>query len=413
MPEGFYITCECGYEVYLPAANVDTEQDCINCGAALDTRPTSIKLEKDSAALEFIAPLEETGYVDPDARRSGPRSPFEDDDSLDLPREPRVRPKETPVPKDSTPDHAASLFEDPDDDIEEQLVSHRPDPSLIRNYHGAEHKAAYQGNTETDTCPQCGNVFRGDWDKQKVAGAIICYICSNQATDAIPERLKQDRSVAPNHDTQSNNWSMSVNTEIPSGPIEEKFWLFDPESENFRRMIWVLAFGMIALTIFVMIFTDSVPAPSQSSDKYSTTAGSAEEVSLPGWANAVYWAWRIFIVFMGQFLSIYVVLSWTDRLPHEKLSGNILTIGYAMFLLTLVTIVYFGLATTVGESMMGRVLIMMVRVITGFPMIWILISVLDFRIRDFFYLIFITGFVYSFLNLISMFVYAGLANVAL
>jgi hypothetical protein len=42
-----------------------------------------------------------------------------------------------------------------------------------------------------------------------------------------------------------------------------------------------------------------------------------------------------------------------------------------------------------------------------------MISTLDFRIRDFFYLVFISGFVHSFLYLISLAVYAGLAKIAL
>lgn len=428
MPDGFYITCECGYELYIPEADVGTEQECINCGAELDTHPSAVSAEKESAKEDVVAPLEVSSFVDSEHseyKNPTASSPFEDDGEPDAPApltpQP-VAPATPPLQPKDPPDYAASIFEDDSDEEEERLAAvNRPDPSLIRTYHDPEHTAAYQGNTETETCPRCGNVYRGDWDKQQIGGKTICYICSNQAVDGIPERLKQKRPIAPNPVTQNQNWSASVNTEIPEGPVEEKFWLFDPESNEFRIMIYVLAFGMIILTLFLVVFTD-MDMPSQSDQsiaEYESEAGTTidgEEVvepELPGWATSIYWAWRVFIIFAGQFLSIYVVLMLTDRLPHGNIIKDFVVVGYTMLLLGIVTAIYFAFASTIGQTMMGPLLMMIVNVVCLLPCIWIMINVLGFRIRDFLYLMFISGFVHSFLHLISLFFYAGLAKVAL
>ncbi|MFP6596286.1 MAG: hypothetical protein VCC01_02415 [Candidatus Hydrogenedentota bacterium] len=414
MADGFYITCGCGYELYIPEADIGTEQECINCGADLDTHPSAVSTEKDSAKEDVLAPPEVSSFVEAEhSPYTGPTvsSPFEDDDESEVPAPQSAASQTEP---EEPPDYAASIFEDDSDKAEEDAqTENTPDPSKIRTYHDPEHTAAYQGSTETETCPRCGNVYRGEWDKQLIDGETICYICSNQATEGLPERLKQDRAVAPNPVTQGQNWSGSVTAEIPEGPIEERFWLFSPESDEFRIMIYVLAFGMVFVTILLVIFGDfSPPTPSDQPIAEVQTETEAQP-ELPAWATAIYWSWRMFIMFAGQFLSIYMVLSLTDRLPHGKIIKDFVIVGYTMLLLAVMTAIYFGLASTIGQSMMGPVLMLIVNVICGLPCIWIMMNVLDFRIRDFFYLMFISGFVHSFLHLISLVVYAGLAKIAL
>jgi hypothetical protein len=423
MPEGFYITCGCGYEMRIPEADVGADQECVNCGAELDTQPSALTSEKDSAKEDVVAPLEVSSFVH-NQRPAGTKpiisSPFEDDDELGKPT-PSTPPASTPPsPRSEEPlDYAASIFEDDSDEEEESLASvKKPDPSKIRVYHDPEHTAAYQGNTETETCPRCGNVYRGDWDKNLTGGETICFICSNQAVDGLPERWKEKQPVAQNPVTQSQNWSASVNVDIPEGPIEEKFWLFNPESDEFRVMIYVLAFGMILLTLILVVFTDlEMPVQSDQSvadlESGPTVAADVAEPELPGWANAIYWSWQVFIIFAGQFLSIYMVLRLTDRLPHGKIINDFVVVGYTMLLLGMMTALYVLFASTIGRYMMGPLLMMIVNVVCLLPCIWIMRHVLDFRIRDFLYLAFISGFVHSFLYLISLFFYAGLANIAL
>ncbi|MFP6616382.1 MAG: hypothetical protein VCB26_08260, partial [Candidatus Hydrogenedentota bacterium] len=305
MADGFYITCGCGYELYIPEADVGTEQECINCGADLDTHPSAVSAEKDSAKEDIVAPPEVSSFVEAahspyaDPAVSGP---FEDDDESEVPAPQSAASQTEP---EEPPDYAASIFEDDSDKAEEDAqTENKPDPSKIRTYHDPEHTAAYQGSTETETCPRCGNVYRGEWDKQLIDGETICYICSNQATEGLPERLKQDRAVAPNPVTQGQNWSGSVTAEIPEGPIEEKFWLFSPESDEFRIMIYVLAFGMIFVTILLVIFGDFSP-PTPSDQPIAELPIEAEaQPEMSAWATAVYWSWRLFIMFVGQFMSI-------------------------------------------------------------------------------------------------------------
>ena len=72
-----------------------------------------------------------------------------------------------------------------------------PDASLIRSYEDPEHSNAYQDVQNAEACPKCGNPYRGDWDKQNINGEAMCYICSSQATEQIPERILNKPTVAP------------------------------------------------------------------------------------------------------------------------------------------------------------------------------------------------------------------------
>ena len=426
MPEGAYITCECGYELFVPAQNIGSVQDCINCGHPIDTHPRGVAPEKDSVHQEHVVPLESPSPFDTrqsEFSNSESKSPFEDDDDADtgspfdartesvVDREPGATPSlegRNQGGVDPRPDYAASIFEDVDEQVQDRADNPPPDPALLRQYRDPEHKAAYQSTTDQEKCPRCGNLFRGDWDQQKIGDETICYICSNQATDGMPDRLKEENVVVPNADLESRDWSGSVNVEIPEGPIEEKFWLYNPESRELRIMLYVLAFGTIFITAFVFMFTDSEPrVPSEG-------VVSAEPLpELPPWAVGVYYALQIFFAFIGQFFAFYLVLKLTDRLPHDHFGRDALLISGTMFMLGIFTALWFILAATIGQTLMGPVLMIMANVICMIPCILIVIHMLDFRIRDFLYLMFMTVFAQSMTGLISMFFYGALGAIAL
>lgn len=397
MPEDRYITCECGYDIYVPEAKQGSVIECLLCGADNDT---AVRLPGERTLSDIPPPRKEAP--------SPSASPFEGDDDEPVASRPSIA--EHQSDQEASP-YAASAFEDED---EEDIIddSPKPDPALIRAYHDPEHSNAYQNVHNAETCPSCGNPFRGDWDKQNVNGKTLCYICSNQATEKIPDRIIQKETVKPNPITENRGWSDSVNVDIPTGPIEEKPWFRDPESKQFKRMVYWLSTGLIVVTLIAVFTTDYSGTP-QAPTSIGAEDSTAPLPTLPQWATITYWVLVGCMGFLSQFAGFYVLLALTDRLPNGDFVGDCISIGYCMFWLTIASALYFVTAYYIAPMIMGTVLMMGVSVIFGFTLIVLVINLLDFRIRDFFYLAMINGPVYALISIPASFLYTALAKIAL
>lgn len=408
MSEDGYITCECGYEIFLPKERAGRTIECLLCGAMIDT---SQNIPGPRSVAEFDTSPPKPDRIDTPSETA---SPFEDDDA-----EERPSVSYSPIPQAAAeapdePQYNPSAFEDDDEEELDTNAPPAPDSSLIRSYEDPEHSNAYQDVQNAEACPKCGNPYRGDWDKQNINGEVMCYICSSQATESIPERILNKGAVAPDPVTAQKDWTGSVNAEIPTGPIEETFWLWDPESDRFKNMVRWLAIGLLSITILAIFTTDYSPVPQAPSSPGLVDEAQAEELpTLPRWATLSFWIIVGVMGFLGQFLSIYAVLYMTNRLPNGDFIGDVISIGYAMFWFTLVSIAFFAVAGVVSPMMMGSILMMLVAVVFGFILIVVAINMLDFRIRDFFYLAIVTGPVYGFISYPAAFIYAALAKIAL
>ena len=414
-----YITCECGYDIFLPPHLRGKIVECLMCGNEIDTsappKPAPVREEVESElAVEPEVTPSDFRIIDDTARDAwgrGSSSPFEDGDGPDpVFRSTAVGRVSEPEPEPE-PSYNPNAFADEDEE-EDAVDVNAPDPSLIRKYEGAEHTNSYQNVDESQKCPRCGNAFRGDWDKQRHGDEVICYICSNQATDTIPDRILNKEEVRENPATE-RGWAYSPSAEIPEGPIEEKFWLFDPESEGFRKMIWTMAAGLPLLTLLI-VFTEGfeVPETSPSVNQVETLERLAGDAgpTMPQWAVMTYWVIVGITGFLGQAASFYAVLWITDRLPNFDFKRDAILITYTMVLLSVVTGFYMGIAQILAGFTTGPIWMMLLAPVTFLIMVKIVMDTLDFRIRDFLYLLFISGPVHAFLALPMSFVYAALGT---
>jgi hypothetical protein len=79
-----------------------------------------------------------------------------------------------------------------------------------------------------DTCPQCGNAYRGDWDRVETRQGMVCHHCSVLTTEAVPDLAhltgptELDIEEAPN-------------LEPPPKMLSIGAWTLDPESASFKR----------------------------------------------------------------------------------------------------------------------------------------------------------------------------------
>ena len=428
MKKDFYIECGCGYKTYFTAIEIGTTQACFNCGASLDVdRPTENQVLNTPTFNEeaFATPKR----VAPPKTYS---SPFEDEDdedpdSTDLPMSASFasigRYVETPeLPLDPDYAQASDAFEDDDTVHPTTPTQLPPDPNLIRQYEGAEHTNRYQKVDDAATCPRCGNPYRGDWDKQTINGEEMCYICSNQATDGMPKRDHIKKFSGTDLLEEGPKQIAQLDRDIPmtdshAGGIE-KFWLFDPESDNFRTMLYVLSFGTIILTVFLVLFTDSItPPPSQADYTAAQAANPVQAPPLPILGRFILMIWKVFSV-MGTLVgSVYLVLNLTDRMPHDKFSRDITLITLAVAPYIIGEIIIGAMVVAMGgdylTESLGRAIAVFIRIAGALITIITLTNLLDFRIRDFFYMLIIDGFVAWLFTLAGLFVYAGIAQLVL
>ena len=210
MPDSYGVICTCGYTTLVRDYDFGSEIECANCGAELDVDESSavpVSPRDDSAQLEggYDRGLSESPQVVQNPSEAGLEegapSPFDEEMERS-----ELRPDEYGQPPSPAP--ARSPFEEDEPEEEETL---RSGPFTLEPAPEAE-DASFQelmeaerpkeGNRhviiETDSpldkktgemCGDCGRAIRGDWDRFETADGVICYVCSNQATHGMPERL--------------------------------------------------------------------------------------------------------------------------------------------------------------------------------------------------------------------------------
>jgi cytochrome c-type biogenesis protein CcmH/NrfF len=415
MSDDLYITCECGYEIQVSPDALGTTLECINCGLDVEISEEAARRHR-TIHQPGVGTQRNTSRdsLDPEEEPSIPLAPFDptapvasasafeepEDDSDVFGTHDPWKPEGAP---------ARSPFED-ESETDEPIVSEpQPTAPSPRIFTEVTEQGAHREVGEEEKCPRCGNPYRGDWDKQITEDGELCYICSNQATDKIPERLRDgprniEENIPPPH-------GVVIQSEAGSS-----FWLLDPQSEGFRRMLWVLAVGTILLAV-VLNYTDDYEPPNVR-DAYITEAEApavdeAPPPELPGWANAIYWTWQVVAGMGGIFLTLYLALAFRGRLPHETIKGNVVVLGVTTLALSGVGFVLGAAYWWFGGSPLLILIVMIGSVFSVFSTIIILMRLLDFNIRDFIAAFLLFGFSQSVIQAIGMFIMWGLAAVAL
>lgn len=420
--EDIKIECDCGYVVSVPATQLESTESCINCGAVLD-------MNRVSAAKPMPA---QTPISEQAKAAATPRSPFEDPDEEEE-FKPIADDTTEPSPYTPTPDRDVNPFEDADEptdsfgDDSGTLASEadtpktytneapEPDPSKLRTFTDAEHKNAYRGVEKEELCPRCGNPYRGEWDKKETIQGEMCFICSNQAVDGVPLRLQTEAKKKAEAEEQGVLTPMGELRKKPQATTIEKQSILDTDSPTFKMFVAFLGFATILLTIYLWQTDDFQTYSERHSveDTASTEIVEEETPEVPAWMAVVILVWNIFAALVAWFLGLYVVLYLREKLPHERLSLNIMVIGWVQFVIIAFVVAAWFLLQFMNGTMLLPFFWVASFILGGFLIIKLYLNVLDFKIFDFFLFGIVFGFSQMFVQYISMFFKWGMASIFL
>ena len=369
MPERYTLICTCGYTNLVDGSAFGTSIKCFNCGAKL-------KLDEPSAAPagptgDAAAPETDSDQAPPESPPvvhsppgPGPAegrspSPFEEESERskvvqeqpeEPPPQPRVRsPFEAEETEEEQPTRGPftleSAPESEDASFAKLIEAERP---KVGSQHVIIETESSLDNKTGEKCPQCGREIRGDWDRFKTADGIICYICSNQATHGMPQRMQTEKGQ---RDLTGEDYL--IEKKPPPEP-EPAPWYLDTQSEGFRRTLWGLAIGTLLFGVYIYLFDESQPPPGQVQTMGEVVADIAQ---MPLWARGVLQAWSILTVFLSGLIAAYLVLKQFEYLPHDAFLRDMLYIGSIVFALTFMHFLLVAMGGFVGQlPMFGAIM---------------------------------------------------------
>lgn len=183
-----------------------------------------------------------------------------------------------------------------------------------------------------EQCAECGRAIRGDWDRIKTAEGVICYVCSNQATHGIPDRVIDYKDKGK----ELTEADLLIDGSAKSEPVELTPWYRDPESDEFRRAVFILAVATVVFTFAVSLTDWGSLTDEQIGVARSDNRQLGEDVaSMPGWAHGILTAWSLLSLFLSGLIATYVVLKANKWLPHHHFSLDVIQIGMIMIPLTI------------------------------------------------------------------------------
>lgn len=439
MSETLRITCPCGYENWVPAEKLGQTVACFVCGADLEVdeaaetghreMPEAAAGFEDTAAPELpFAPPARPARRDPattfeeagEEKRRAPRSPFEADDletavrpkfehapptsAPPAPSAPRPR---SPFEADAPPEDAAfrhgndeKFVADPftrelrpvpksTPSMADEMEKHRP--TERRSRHVFIDSISPHDAPTGEKCAQCGRPIRGSWDRHETHLGVLCYVCSNQATHDVPERVKAGSGMRT--ELRENELLVDPVDIRNAAAIEQDLGVTG--TSGFKKMILWMAWGVLGLAFIVWLTGWGSPAPSTSS-----TAGEPPP-PVPDFIRYIAMTVRLIGAYLGGVLAIYLVLDRDSRLPHERFLLNFLNIGALVLLMgILLFAIQFVYRFYIGDPIVG----LMFRAFGSllFFGLWIysLIKWFDFQISDFlwlwfFYMPLVQGLIYG------------------
>lgn len=314
MSDRYDITCECDYTNRVPAHALGTTRACVNCSADLFIDPEKAVAVVDKSDANHERRLR-------DAMAAGKSTEFvrrPDSSSSSALSEPdTAQPTKSPTQQPMANNPFADEDAEPDDSP--FAVPSAP-PSRVEDVEPAPSRSRYVeiptisslDKASGETCASCGRTLRGQWDRVETPEGVVCYICSNQATEFIPERIKDRPEVSLTNEP-------AVLYDVPERERTDNKTLFgiDTESEGFKRFILYIAFGTIALA-FIVYLTGAFDSPSVGTTQ-SAGGETGSDFQAPDWVGTAMLLWQFSITpFFAIFLALYFVLSMTANLPQDK-----------------------------------------------------------------------------------------------
>lgn len=393
MSERLSVVCTCGYETLVRPEQLGQTVECLMCGAELEVDEAAISGRRNVQDIqegdeENVAPelpgvpdaqpaVDEpaTTYEEAEEAVRSPRkyrSPFEDEEDEVADTLPPIEESQGDEGGDphvsasaEPPQHAPSTqnpFEAGDDEHSEAREQRRGPFSLeaapesaagtsfaelvegVRPKDRAQRNVVIPTDSPHDrptgeTCAECGRAIRGQWDRYETPNGIICYICSNQATDGVPLRMREERPEK----RELTEHDLLIDKSQPKPPEPHRPWWKDPESDEFKRALFVLALLTLGFALYVFLFGGNEPS------QVAAPAADSEPREYAPWQLVLMQVWTMISVVVSGFLACYIALSMNKRLPHESVFANVLYIGAVWVPLGVLYFLLAALAMFVGQ----------------------------------------------------------------
>ncbi|MCL4217824.1 MAG: hypothetical protein KJ052_12575 [Candidatus Hydrogenedentes bacterium] len=184
-------------------------------------------------------------------------------------------------------------------------------------------------------CDRCGKPFRGPWDRLNTTAGVLCNICANYIGSGA-KRITEERGPKPVDTTLLDS---KVNLKPDREPSR-----FD---EIMRKVALISGGAVVVLALFFWLIGEqsNIPEPGPAAQQ-ETAAEGFPEVTVGGGIVLI----GLMAVFgiAPQWLALYLVLMWSERLPNDTFAANALVLLlYAVAINLLGLIPCFGLILTI------------------------------------------------------------------
>ena len=362
MPEKLQITCVCGYENWVSPDHLGETIECMMCGADLavdEASATGHFTAADAGEFGEDEPAPESP-TNPPHRQPSPPDGVTLEERVEAQRRQRGRPlspfdadegeQEPPRPRESEP-RAAVASPQPKPRVRNPFEADEPEPEKpsgagrftltpqssakggrsysqimdeVRPKERRDRNVTVQTISPHDApsgekCSQCGRELRGTWDRIETEKGVICYVCSNQAVHGVPERLKVEKP-----ERRELSERDLITGPVQELPIADEPWYKDPESPEFKRVVWFLAVFTLLLGGYFFFFGGDAQSPAVPD---ATEAADSSQVGRTPLAGAMQQGWLILSFIISLFIAIYAALRIDNETPHGKLLPDFLFIG--------------------------------------------------------------------------------------
>jgi hypothetical protein len=307
MVDSLRVTCSCGCENRVPVERQGQSVICTICGNPLLAEGQAPSDSTPTARPEVLGETSEPAAMHK-------RSPFEADPEQELSALDRVEAIR------QTENRARRIFIDG--------LSQR------------------DGLTD-ETCSQCGRELRGEWDRMETAAGVLCYLCSNQATDGLPERLKTQ--YLANSGVRRRNLQRS-GTDLVLPPSWRNSRWRDLQTLAFKGAAVILVCMVFSMAVYYTFFDTGSPAEATAADSAPAILSPNDLRDLPTGMWVVARGWMIVSVILPVFVTLYLVLLLNGSFPNKGFLGNI---GFVAW--TCSPVLAIQLAGVLGETILwGR-----------------------------------------------------------
>ncbi|MBI4557695.1 MAG: hypothetical protein HY706_08935 [Candidatus Hydrogenedentes bacterium] len=183
-----------------------------------------------------------------------------------------------------------------------------------------------QPTRNPNQCARCGRAFRGTWDRHQIENGVLCHVCANLtgATDVRP--FDQSPAPAPN-EAEVTELSWHDESRSGLGGIYDR--LTDFMHEHARTALLIAGCSVILITLFFVFASPdyiSLEEESIAGDQDVAEQDLQDErlMTINRLSLWIVLPTRLLFGIASAVTILYLVLSWSNKLPNETFGKNLL-----------------------------------------------------------------------------------------